>query len=109
MTFRGLSAHVPTALSLQSQLDLEGSGGSENRRYFGIFLRCEEKCICEASFLIFSAFRRPMGARGFPKWLPKRPLKWKNSIPVAEWGPERSRSAVWVHLGPHCGPLFDVF
>ena len=37
MTFRGLGAHVPTALSLQSQLDFEGSGGSENRRFCLMF------------------------------------------------------------------------
>ena len=36
--FRGPGAHARTVLSLQRELDLEGSGGSENRRFFDGFL-----------------------------------------------------------------------
>ena len=43
MIFRGSSAHVRTVLSLQSQLDLDGSGGSENRRFLKCFLDAKTK------------------------------------------------------------------
>ena len=36
-TFRGPGAHARTVLSLQRELDLEGSGGSENRRFLMFF------------------------------------------------------------------------
>ena len=35
-TFRGPGAHARTVLSLQRELDLEGSGGSENRCFFEV-------------------------------------------------------------------------
>ena len=44
-TFRGPGAHARTVLSLQRELDLEGSGGSENRRFFDVLFRCEKKSI----------------------------------------------------------------
>ena len=43
MTFRGSGAHVRTALSLQSQLDLEGSGGSENRCFCVVVFTCKKR------------------------------------------------------------------
>ena len=39
MTFRGPGAHVRIELSLESQHDLEGSGGSENQCFFDVFFR----------------------------------------------------------------------
>ena len=44
-TFRGPGAHARTVLSLQRELDLEGSGGSENRRFFDVLFRREKKSI----------------------------------------------------------------
>ena len=38
MTFRGPGAHVRIELLLESQHDLEGSGGSENHRFVCVFL-----------------------------------------------------------------------
>ena len=38
ITFRGLGAHVRIELSLESQHDLEDSGGSENRCFLDVFL-----------------------------------------------------------------------
>ena len=37
MTFKGPGAHVRIELSPESQHDLEGSGGSENQRFFDVF------------------------------------------------------------------------
>ena len=49
VTFRRLGAHARTVLSLQRELDLERSGGSENRRFFDIF-QIQQKRVSE-SFL----------------------------------------------------------
>ena len=61
---------MKTVLSLQSQLDSDGSGGSENRRFFDSVLDAK-KSISEGPFVIFCGFRRPKGAHGILKWLPK--------------------------------------
>ena len=45
MTFRGSSAYARTVLPLQRELDLEGSGGSENRRISDICSGINFKCI----------------------------------------------------------------
>ena len=37
MTFKGPGAHARTVLSLQRELDLECSWGSENDRFFNVF------------------------------------------------------------------------
>ena len=52
MTFRRSGAHVRTVLSLQSQLDLEDSGVSENRRLFDTFLDANKK-VSEGVLLCF--------------------------------------------------------
>ena len=70
MTFGGSGTHVRTVLSLQSQLNLEGSGGSENRCLCVVVFRCEKKDILEGSFVSFCGFRMPKIAHGVPNWLP---------------------------------------
>ena len=44
-TFRGPGAHARMVLPLQRELDLEGSGESENRFVFEVYFRRETKGI----------------------------------------------------------------
>ena len=44
-TFGGPGAYARTVLSLQRELDLEGSGGSENLCFFDVLFRREKKSI----------------------------------------------------------------
>ena len=59
MTFRSPSAHVRIELSLESQHDLEGSGGSENRRFLDVFFRWTSRRYPRAFFADFSRSREP--------------------------------------------------
>ena len=59
MTFRDPGTRVRIELSLQSQHDLEGSGGSENRCFFDIFLRWASRPSPRASFDDFSRSGEP--------------------------------------------------
>ena len=45
MTLRGFGAYARTVLSLQREFDLEGSGVSENRRFFDIFPDVNKKGV----------------------------------------------------------------
>ena len=51
--FRGSGAHVRTALSLKSQLDLGGSGGSGNRCFCVVGFRCKKKRYPRGFFFRF--------------------------------------------------------
>ena len=60
MTFRGLGAHVRIELSLESQHELKGSGGSENRRFLDIFfLDGTQDVTRESFFMIFHDLGSP--------------------------------------------------
>ena len=67
LTFRGPGTHVRIELSLQSQHDLEGSGGSENRRFLDVFLDGPQDVIREP----FLPISRDLGSRMWPHWPPK--------------------------------------
>ena len=71
MTFRGPGTHVRIELSLQSQHDLEGSGGSENRCVLDVFLRWASRPSPRASFDDFSRSWEPNVARLASQMLPK--------------------------------------
>ena len=76
--FQGHGAHGRTALSLQSQHDLEGSGRSKNRWFLDVSFGREKHCIWDRTFTSFCDFRRPGGAHWDPKGTPKWHLKSKN-------------------------------
>ena len=71
MTFRGPGTHVRIELSLQSQHDLEGSGGSENRCFLDVFLRWASRPSPRASFDDFSRSGEPNVAPLASQMLPK--------------------------------------
>ena len=60
--FTAPGAHARMVLPLQRELDPEGLGRSENRRFFDVFFRVEETGIREHPFLTFGNFMRPEGA-----------------------------------------------
>ena len=66
MTFRGPSAHVRIELSLESQHDFEGSGGSENRCFLDVFCRWASRLYPRGFFDDFSRSREskvtPLGS-----------------------------------------------
>ena len=55
MTFGGPGAHVRMALSLQRELDLEGSEGSRNRFFSGVLFRRAKKVVLSVSLYRFLA------------------------------------------------------
>ena len=71
MTFRGPGTHVRIELSLQSQHDLEGSGGSENRCFLDAFFRWTSRRYPRAFFADFSRSRElnvaPLASQMLPK------------------------------------------
>ena len=71
MTFRGPGTHVRIELSLQSQHDLEGSGGSENRCFLDVFLRWASRPSPRASFDDFSRSGEPNVVPLASQMLPK--------------------------------------
>ena len=71
MTFRGPGTHVRIELSLQSQHDLEGSGGSQNRCFIDVFLRWTSRRYPRAFFADFSRSREPNVAPLASQMLPK--------------------------------------
>ena len=71
MTFRGPGTHVRIELSLESQHDLEGSGGSENRRFLDVFFRWTSRRYPRAFFADFSRSREPNVAPLASQMLPK--------------------------------------
>ena len=71
MTFRGPGTHVRIELSLQSQHDLGGSGGSENRCFLDVFLRWASRPSPRASFDDFSRSGEPNVAPLASQMLPK--------------------------------------
>ena len=71
MTFRGPGTHVRIELSLQSQHDLEGSGGPENRCFLDVFLRWASRPSSRASFDDFSRSGEPNVAPLASQMLPK--------------------------------------
>ena len=71
LTFRGPGTHVRIELSLQSQHDLEGSGGSENRCFLNVFLRWASRPSPRASFDDFSRSGEPNVAPLASRMLPK--------------------------------------
>ena len=71
LTFRGPGTHVRIELSLQSQHDLEGSGGSENRCFLDVFFRWTSRRYPRAFFADFSRSREPNVAPLASQMLPK--------------------------------------
>ena len=71
MTCRGPGTHVRIELSLQSQHDLEGSGGSENRCFLDVFFRWTSRRYPKAFFADFSRSREPNVAPLASQMLPK--------------------------------------
>ena len=71
MTFRGPGTHVRIELSLQSQHDLEGSGGSENRRFLDVFFRWTSRRYPRVFFADFSRSREPNVAPLASQMLPE--------------------------------------
>ena len=71
MTFRGPGAHVRIGLSLESQHDLEGSGGSENRCFLDVFFRWTSRRYPRVFFADFSRSREPNVAPLASQMLPK--------------------------------------
>ena len=71
MTFRGPGTRVRIELSLQSQHDLEGSGGSEDRCFLDVFFRWTLRRYPRAFFADFSRSREPNVAPLASQMLPK--------------------------------------
>ena len=70
VTFWCSAANVRMELSLDSQHDLGGSGGSENRRFSDIFRRLFVRCILRVFFQIFNDFGLHFGLLGASFWVP---------------------------------------
>ena len=85
--FRASGAHVRTALSLQFQHDLEGSGGVQESTFllYVVFGR-KQKCISENTFMIFVRFLGGKGSHLEPQMASKLYLKSKNLCPIAQMG-----------------------
>ena len=78
MTFRGPGTHVRIELSLESQHDLDGSGGSENRCFLDVFFRWTSRRYPRAFFADFSRSREPnvapLASQMLPKSHPTHPM-----------------------------------
>ena len=120
MTVGGPGTLARTVLPLQRELDLESSGGSENRCFFGVFFRFgkkgSEKVLLR--FLLLSGHQMEVtgfqhGSQFAPKkvpskteWSPEGILGWHL---VLFWGPEGDSGVAFDIILVNFGDNFRIF
>ena len=104
---------MKTVFSLQSQLDLAGSGGSENCRFSIKFQACllgwSLEHLLWRSSLIFDDFRLPFGLRLTHFFLPTKTVKMLICFPLgAPGGPRGGFYISLIGFGWHSEPISGV-
>ena len=92
-------------LPLQRELDLEGAGASENRRFVDVCFQTRSKRYLKAFLDKFIDFRSPRGANMAPNDIPKGEI----SVPFRGHDPERIPGCHLEAFSVHVWSICELF